>query len=295
MGFQLAAFGTGAALSIMISVNGNLSDSYGVFLAAVIIHLVGTLFGAAVCAGQKEKKPLWKSGPKWIYLGGALGVAPTVCNNLAYGKISLTAIVALGLFGQTLMSLLIDRYGLLGGQRRAFRKSSLIGLAFALVGIAVMLDRSVASAAAATGISVFAGAMLVVQRMVNARLSDQIGALRGSLVNHITGLPVTILLLFTIGGGISAGLVPDGRIWIYLGGTLGVTVVMLSNLLTPRLPAFTFTVMTFLGQIFSGTAIDLLFGKEVSTRSLLGGMIIAVGVAANMAAERIGRAPEGAG
>ena len=42
--YEMLALLTGLILSVMVSVNGNLSESFGVFRASVIIHVVGILF-----------------------------------------------------------------------------------------------------------------------------------------------------------------------------------------------------------------------------------------------------------
>ena len=42
--YQLLALLTGVTLAVMVSVNGNLTAAYSVFVAAAIVHLVGSLF-----------------------------------------------------------------------------------------------------------------------------------------------------------------------------------------------------------------------------------------------------------
>lgn len=44
--YEMLALLTGLILSVMVSVNGNLSGSFGVFRASVIIHVVGILFAS---------------------------------------------------------------------------------------------------------------------------------------------------------------------------------------------------------------------------------------------------------
>ena len=79
--YQLLALINGIILSVMISVNGNLSVQYSAFTAAAIIHAVGSLFALLLCAFQKNRKPVWTHRPRWIYLGGAIGVFTTVFQN----------------------------------------------------------------------------------------------------------------------------------------------------------------------------------------------------------------------
>ncbi len=70
-----------------------------------------------------------------MYSGGAIGVFTTFGNNLSYGRISMTSIVALVLFGQTVISLLIDSFGLMGMESARLKNVPVIGLVFALAGM----------------------------------------------------------------------------------------------------------------------------------------------------------------
>ncbi|WP_342759597.1 DMT family transporter [Kineothrix sedimenti] len=285
--YQLLALLTGILLSIMISVNGNLSDQYGAILAAVIIHVVGSISAFLLCLTQKEKNPLHGHHPKWIYLGGAIGVCTTVFNNLAYGHISVTSIVALGLLGQTVTSLFIDTYGLFGMKKQSFNKNSILGFAVSFLGILLMLDQSVAGAIIAVFISFCAGISVVLSRSVNARLAEKTGALRGSLINHLVGLPITIIVALFAKQFSSIPSISAFHPWIYFGGIFGVAVIFLCNLTVPRISAFYLTLLTFVGQVFTGILLDLIFGDHFSRASFVGGIIIIFGIAINFIIERI--------
>ena len=279
--YEMLALLTGLILSVMVSVNGNLSESFGVFRASVIIHVVGILFAFLLCTVRRENRKLSGHAPAWIYLGGVIGAFTTVFNNLAFGHISMTSIVALGLLGQTLMSLVIDWLGLFGMKRCPFCRYSLVGLAFSLTGIFIMLDATVGQAACAVLLSLGAGVTVVLSRTVNARLSGKVGALPVTVVSCVlageTMLPVS-------GSGLAS------HPWIYTGGMMGVIVVLLCNLTVPRLPAFRLTMLTFVGQIFTGVILDVASGKGRLDPSFAGGLVIAAGIAVNMGLEKISAA-----
>ncbi len=293
--YQFFAFVSGILLSVMLSVNGGLSDQYGAFLAAVIIHVVGSLFALAFYVLQKEKKALFVHKPKWIYLGGAIGVLTTIFTNLAFGHISMTSIIALGLLGQTVTSIFIDMFGWFDMEKRPFQKTSLFGLVFAVFGVLLMLDHTVAAGFAAVLISFGSGITVVLSRTVNAYLAKKIGALNGSLVNHLVGLPITVIVALAVTKGtIHLNVITenDFRIWIYLGGVLGVAAVMLSNIIVPRIPAFQLTMLVFVGQVFTGVFLDVMSGNDHSDASFLGGSVIAGGIAVNMIMERVNNIKE---
>ncbi len=287
--YDLLSLLTGMVIAIMIAINGSLTAQYGVFGAAVIVHIVGSFFAFLLMKIHRQNVSLQLSIPWWMYLGGVMGVLTTAFNNFAYGKISLISIVALGLFGQTATSLVIDSFGLFGMEKYSFKKSTLIGLAFALVGIWVMMDNSTESALYALTLSFAGGVTVVLSRTVNAGLSERTGAMQGSFVNHIVGLPVTIGALFLWGKNdpVCTGFSFSSNGWIYFGGVLGVFVVLLFNITVPKTPAFRLTLLSFIGQIFTGIALDLITKQGYTGVTFFGGMLVAAGVAGNILFEQV--------
>lgn len=285
--YDLLSLLAGVVISIMIAVNGGLTAQYGMFGAAVIIHIVGVFFAYALIKMRRQKVLLAPRIPWWMYTGGIIGVLTTVFNNFAYGKISLTSIIALGLLGQTVSSLAIDSFGFFGMRKYPLKKSTWIGLAFAVLGILVMLDNSAGSAFYSITLSFLGGITVVLSRTVNAGLSERTGALQGSFVNHFAGLPVSIAALFLWGGNglIFTGFSPSSSGWIYFGGVLGVIVVLLLNITVPKVPAFRLTLLSFLGQIFTGITLDLITKQGYTETTFFGGLLVAIGVGANMLAE----------
>lgn len=83
----------------MVSFNGGLTDEYGAYSATIIVHLTGAIFTSILILIKRER-PLFKKHMWYIYLGGAVGVITTLSNNLAFGHISVPAILALGLSGK---------------------------------------------------------------------------------------------------------------------------------------------------------------------------------------------------
>lgn len=279
--YNLLAVLTGMIISVMIAVNGGLTKVYGAYLAAVIIHLVGVFFALFLCIVGKRKIQIRSTAPKWAYLGGVIGVLTTFCNNCAYGKISMTSIVALGLLGQSVTAVVLDSHGFLGIPPKKMKKTTWIGFAPAIVGIFIMLDKSVSASIAAVLISFAAGISIVLSRTINARLSRETGPLNGSLINHLAGLPVCIILLLLFQK--TLWIEPAGiKLWVYLGGTLGVITVLLFNIVVPKVTAFRLTLLSFVGQVFTGAALDLFLEKTQTDASFKGGLIIAAGLILNI-------------
>jgi transporter family-2 protein len=278
----------GVIIAAMVAVNGSLTMQYGVFGATVIIHIVGSLFAFLFIKILRKNASLRYGIPLRLYMGGVVGVLTAVLYNFSYGKISLTSIVALSLWGQTAASLVIDSFGLFGMRKYPFKKPMLIGLSFSAIGILVMLDNSVKSSLYAVVLSLGAGITVVLSRTVNARLSERIGALQGSFINHVIGLPVAIAVLFIWGrtDQILVGFAFSSDVWIYWGGIMGVMVVMLSNIIVPKVPAFRLTLLSFIGQVSAGIALDLITKKGYSEADFIAGLLVSVGIGANMLIEQ---------
>lgn len=277
---------TGLVVAFIISVNGILADSYGLFNSTVIVHIVGVVFALLICIFGKHKIHLAKGQPFWLYLGGAIGFFTTVFNSFAFGKISVSSIVALGLAGQMITSLLIDSFGLFGMEKHSLRKSSLAGLAFALAGIVVMLDTSVASGIYAVLFSLAGGVTVVLSRTLNARLAKHTGDMQSSFYNHIVGLVVAIVAALIIAEPLPAIQFSLGTSWMYCGGMLGITLVLLYNLTVPKVPSFRLTLLSFIGQVFTGIVIDLMMAVEYSKASFIGALLVTGGVVLNMLLEQ---------
>ncbi|QAT43795.1 DMT family transporter [Aminipila luticellarii] len=140
MYYFLSVF-AGAVIAVMIAVNGVLTSHYSVYLATVIIHIVGLALITFILIRHKENPAPWKNKklPLFLYSGGLVGVATTVFNNVAFGKISMSAILAIVLLGQSVTSIIIDHFGWLDMPYQPFNKKKLIGLSFIILGIVLIM------------------------------------------------------------------------------------------------------------------------------------------------------------
>ena len=290
--FSFLALLSGIVVAVMVVFNGDLTTAYGNYNATFIIHLVGVVFAFIFSKIRGQKVFSREKLPLWLYSAGAIGIFTTLFNNYSFGKISLTGILALTLFGQTVFSLLIDNLGLFGMKKHPLQKSSLIGLLFSLAGIIFMLsDLAGVDSAAVVAIifSISAGCITVVTRTINARLSGHIGAMPGSFINHLVGLPFTLTLALLIPSNDISAIAqrPSPHVWIYLGGLLGVLVTYVLNITVPNISSFSLTLLAFVGQVFIGIVIDLIRKNDFSPVTFYGGIIVAAGIALNMIIEYV--------
>lgn len=288
--YNFLALISGAIIGSMIFLNGELTQYYGMYNATVIFHVVAVVFTLIICKIGKKKIFPREKLPFWFYLGGLFMIFPTLFENFAFGKISMTSIMALSLFGQTFCSLLFDRFGWLGMERHPFRKTSLIGIIFSLTGIGIMLTdlRGTDNPAILAIVLVFlSGTAIVVYRTINARLTEHIGSMPTSFISHFVGLPFILLLAIIMPGASLRRLAaaPSANFRIYLGGVGGAVSVFLMNITVPKISAFNQTLLNFVGKVFVGILLDLILESSFSPITFYSGLIIAAGIFLNIIIE----------
>ena len=127
----------------------------------------------------------------------------------------------------------------------------------------------------------------VTSRMANAQLSAHTSPLGSSFTNHWVGLIGSVVLLLVAQPNFIGGLqVSDVPLWVYIGGAWGVAMVMLWNIAGLKVSAFQLTLLSFIGQVFAGIALDLLVGNGFSLQTFIGGSFVVAGVLLNMFADR---------
>lgn len=266
----------GAFISVMLTVNGTLTLHYGIYLATVLIHIVGLIAVTAIILIKKEH-PFAKRLPLSFFLGGVIGVISTIFNVGAFGKISLTAITALCMLGMTLSSMLIDQYGLYGMTRVPITARKLPGIFFVLFGIFIMLLGSKFDFIPVV-ISFCSGVTIVLSRTYNARLSKATGLFVSSWYNYSTGLVSALIALLVIAPQELNALQSIPPVWwAFTGGLMGLVTVTLNSVVVVKIPALYMTVLLFIGQVFSSILIDSFLSGHFAAADALGGLCMIAG------------------
>ncbi|MFP8967822.1 DMT family transporter [Pokkaliibacter sp. CJK22405] len=116
----LAVIG-GATLSVQAAVNGTLGSQLGVFRSAFLTFSVGALVTALlIFFFEPAQRLTLMDVPKWQLLGALCGVPYIVIMVLAVQRIGNAVATVAVIFGQLLMSLLIDNFGWLGNSAIEF-------------------------------------------------------------------------------------------------------------------------------------------------------------------------------
>ena len=275
----------GILVSIMVAANGGLSEIYGVHAASVLIHTVGLVLITSIALLKRDR--LFAKGRPWyLYLGGAIGVMTVLFTNIPFGRISVSAILALGLFGQGVLSLIVDQYGLLGMPKHQFHKRKLLGLALVLAGIVSMIT---SFEIVAVLLAFIAGASIVISRTLNAKLAELTSVRISTFFNYFVGLTVASFVYLLFGRnelGFSAALNFSSSWFLYTGGALGVLMIALTNILVVKISAFYLSLLLFMGQVAAGILIDIFLTGVFSTRNLIGGVLITLGLFTDLLIEK---------
>ena len=283
--YYFASLMIGILVAVMIAFNGGLTTLSGMYSATVIIHIVGLLLIGGMILLRREK-PFAKRLPWYLYIGGVLGVATTASVNFAIGKISLSAILALGLFGQSVAGALVDQFGWFGMKKHPFRAYQIPGILLVIAGIGWMMGGKFTLLPV---LAVFgSGVLLVISRSYNARLADETSVYVSTFFNYVCGLVTAIPVFLLLGGNepIWTGFALSPNVWIYLGGAIGVVTVWLSNVVVAKIPQLYITLLMFVGQVFTGVIMDALHDGAFSTANIIGGVLVALGLALNLLFER---------
>lgn len=281
--FTLLTIFAGMIGAITVLQGGQLAEFYGSYSSAVVTHAVGLLAAAVLYAVQRKRLPVRQHAAPWMYLGGVIGAGTVVLNNMAYSGVGVTAIVGLGLLGQSITSLFVDQFGLLGAARNPFFKEKLLGLVAVLAGALVMVFPLNGANVAAVLMALGTGLTIVAARTVNARLAERHGTVRSTVMNYITGLTASLLVLLLAGRGepMLQSFQVSTNWFMYLCGAFGVILTVILNITVSRVPALALTLLQFTGQIFTGLVLDTLVKGSFSIQSAIGGLLVAIGLGVN--------------
>ena len=140
----LLAFAAGLGGAIQIAVQGRLGERVGSLEALTTAAVIGAVFAVAVLlvvrrsfAGVGEAI----GGPKWLLLGGIMGVFIVFSVTVAGPRIGIVATTAFLIAAQFGFAAAIDRYGWFGVERVATTWPRVVGIALLLAGAALTLRR----------------------------------------------------------------------------------------------------------------------------------------------------------
>lgn len=139
------AMGVGIAITFQTAINSQLREYlYSPIQAALLSFLVGTIALAVLVFFQSAEKPsleMFKQIPWFLWLGGLLGVYAISVSISTAPKLGFLTLSGLIIFGQIVMSMIIDQFGLLGTEKTPINWQRLLGGVVIFTGVLLTLQR----------------------------------------------------------------------------------------------------------------------------------------------------------
>lgn len=132
-------------------------------------------------------------------------------------------------------------------------------------------------------LAILSGVTIVVSRMTNAKLGKELSVYQSTFYNYVIGFIGSVLVLFIVRENYKFEPMFDGiRFYaMFFGGILGVIAISISNYITPRISAFSLTIIIFVSQLFSGVILDYFLYSEFSAGKVIGGALVLAGLVYN--------------
>jgi transporter family-2 protein len=139
------AMGIGIAMSIQTAINSQLREYvHSPLQAALLSFLVGTIVLAIFVFFQSTPKlTMYHLGqiPWFLWLGGCLGVYAISLSIYTAPQLGFLTLSALIIFGQIMMSMLLDHFGWLGVEKTTLNWQRLLGGVVIFIGVLLTLQR----------------------------------------------------------------------------------------------------------------------------------------------------------
>lgn len=274
---------SGTMIAIMISINGVLSTRVGTQEGTIIFVVLGLVLSLLFSIGVKNRSNA--KLPLWMYTGGIFNALTIWFNNLAFGTISVSAILAISLFGQVVVSAAVDHYGLFGLEIRRFNRQKLLGFLIVCLGLVVMSLPLQEGSFMAIFITLITGFCVVFNRIASAELAKK-RSLQKSVFWNFLIASITLIVLSKV-------LYKSSLIQTYnsmlqsnplllTGAIFAVATVLATNYLSPRVASYYLTLLLFIGQIFSGIVLDIVLSANFSLQNFAGGILVLFGLLLNL-------------
>lgn len=135
----------GLAMATQTAVNSQLKNYLNSPVqAAFFSFLVGTLCLAVLVTFESASRPSVRQlsqVPIWLGVGGLLGVYAISMSIYTAPKLGFLIFTGLVLFGQVIMSMLLDHFGLIGVEKNPLNWQRILGAILIAIGIIFTLQR----------------------------------------------------------------------------------------------------------------------------------------------------------
>ncbi len=285
---------TGMIISIMVVSNTLFGQATTMGVSLIINHAIGfTILSVILLAGRKKEaiQGPGKKVPWYLMFNGVFGVVILNLNYITIIHTGASLAMASTVFGQSLTSLVFDLTGWMGMQKRTLNPKKVLSLIVSGIGILIMAFSGDATFAFFyILLGMLAGVITMTQMILNSTLSLYEGPIKASHRNFVGGVLAGSIFYFlfqrqqTVSGFHALSSVPF--LLIIGGGTLAVFVVISTSYVIVKIPAVYSALLLSAAQILMSLIIDTVFFDTFSLALLIGAILMLLGMAGNLAADR---------
>lgn len=300
MRLDLLAALAGALIAVQSRANGELSFRLHNSLEAacisfgsgLLVLLAIVYFHTGIKNGTRKIFKAVEAGliSHWRLIGGTLGGVAMAVQAQIVPLIGVAIYSVAVICGQTAISLVVDRIGLAGGDKRHVSVRRVTAAVFTVLAVVVSVwDRLDAKSLSVVAVvlGIVSGGIIGVQRALNGHVNEHSEqSFATSFLNFITG--TTFLLFLFVGGLVThhAHVTPlkMGPWWMYLGGITGVVYTAFASTVVQHLGVLTFTLFSVGGQLVASLLFDIFLpstGVHVGAYLVTGICMTYIGVVAN--------------
>ena len=282
----LIALAAGVVGAVQPKINAVLGARVGSSLLASLVNFGAAFAGVLVMLAVRRQTRARLRGlrqwavPRWTFTAGLGGVFVVLAGALTVETIGVAVFSVAFFGGQLSTGLVVDRLGVGAGGKRPIAAARIQAAALALVAVAVsQVGRPVGEVEPLYVVMVvLAGAASAFQSAFNGRIAAAIGdPFAPTAVNVSVGL--TALVLVT---GVQASTGAFGSVewpsepWLYLGGLLGVSIVLSLAIASAAIGVLTTTISMLAAQLTAAFVVDWIVEGDPPTVGALAGSALIV-------------------
>jgi len=260
----------GLSLPVQTAINAALQKSIGTPLATSFLTItIGTFITVAIALASIGSTH-WSVAPDlpwYAWTGGICGAIGVSLYIVLFPKIGSVQTILLPILGQIVTGLLIDLFGWFGMAVTPLTASHALGFLIVVAGVCMVVLKKAEGTKGSflaklpwQALGIFAGAMMAAQSAMNGTLGARIHS-PASAAAVSSVLSSVFLLVIVLGrkkdrDSIKRAFTVHTPAWQWIGGFIGVFIVLGYAASAPVLGVGLMTIVSILGQLSSSVAID---------------------------------------
>lgn len=280
------ALGAGVLGAIQPKINAELGSRLGSAIVASLVNFAAALFVVAVVLILRPSTRHTLIGvrswpvPRWTLTAGLGGAIVVLSGVVAVETIGVAIFTVAFFAGQITFGLVVDTIGVGPGGVRPIVPTRLYAVLIAIAAVVVsQIGRPVGEIDPALVLFVVAaGAASAFQSAFNGRIAEAIGdAFAATAVNVVVGFIAIVLCVGVLAETGEVGTLDwPSEPWLYLGGLLGVTIVLSLAIASAAVGVLGATLAMLAAQLTGAFLVDWVVQHDAPTPGVIAGSVLIV-------------------